>query len=149
MAEKVQHEGRCEVGPVMARILGERPEWRTSAKAIIALIKEEVEGVNALEGSSQLAALEDIDPNLVERTSHEREKGLPDLEGVDGEVVMRFAPGPSGPLHVGHSRAAILNDEYVKRYGGRYILRLEDTDPARVMPEAYQMIQEDMEWVCR
>ena len=49
---------------------------------------------------------------------------------------MRFAPGPSGPLHVGHSRAAVLNDEYVRRYGGRYILRLEDTDPARVMLEA-------------
>jgi glutamyl-tRNA synthetase len=143
----VQHEGRCEVGPVMARILGERPDWRSSAKAIIALVKEEVEDVNSLDPAAQLEALEDIDPSLVERTTHDRVHGLPDLEGVEGSVVMRFAPGPSGPLHVGHSRAAILNDEYVRRYTGRYILRLEDTDPARVMPEAYDMIREDMEWL--
>jgi len=41
-----------------------------------------------------------------------------------------MAPNPSGPLHVGHSRMAILNDEYVKRYGGICYNRFEDTDPA-------------------
>ncbi len=143
----VQHEGACELGPVMARVLGERPEWRSSAKTIMGLVKEEVGKVNDLGAEDRLAALEAIDPSLVERQSHERDRGLPDLEGTDGGVVMRFAPGPSGPLHVGHSRAAILNDEYVKRYTGRYILRLEDTDPARVMPEAYDWIREDMEWL--
>jgi len=143
----VQHGGKCEMGPVMARMLGERPEWRSSAKALAGLVKEAVTEVNALGPDAQLGELESIDPSLVERHAHERDRGLPDLENVNGEVVMRFAPGPSGPLHVGHSRAAILNDEYVRRYGGRYILRLEDTDPARVMPEAYEMIREDMDWL--
>jgi len=143
----VQHGGRCEMGPVMARMLGERPEWRSSAKALSGLVKEAVAEVNALGPDAQLQELESIDPSLVERQAHERDRGLPDLDNVNGEVVMRFAPGPSGPLHVGHSRAAILNDEYVRRYGGRYILRLEDTDPARVMPEAYDMIREDMDWL--
>lgn len=143
----VQHGGKCEMGPVMARMLGERPEWRSSAKALAGLVKEAVTEVNALGPDAQLGELESIDPSLVERHAQERDRGLPDLENVNGEVVMRFAPGPSGPLHVGHSRAAILNDEYVRRYGGRYILRLEDTDPARVMPEAYEMIREDMDWL--
>jgi glutamyl-tRNA synthetase len=143
----VQHEGECEMGPVMARVLGERPEWRASARNITGIVKEEVSVVNRMDASQQLTELEAIDPSLVVRTTQERDRRLPDLEGVDGKVVMRFAPGPSGPLHVGHSRAAILNDEYVKRYGGRYILRLEDTDPARVMPEAYEMIREDMDWL--
>jgi glutamyl-tRNA synthetase len=143
----VQHEGACEMGPVMARVLGERAEWRSSAKAISTVVKDVVAQVNGMDPAAQLEELEAIDPSLVERQVHERDMGLPDLENVRGEVVMRFAPGPSGPLHVGHSRAAILNDEYVKRYGGRYILRLEDTDPARVMPEAYDMIREDMEWL--
>jgi glutamyl-tRNA synthetase len=60
---------------------------------------------------------------------------------------MRFAPNPSGPLHIGHARAAVLNDAYVKQYGGRYILRIEDTDPKRVDPEAYGMVVEDLRWL--
>ncbi len=143
----VQHGGGCEMGPVMARVLGERAEWRSSAKVVSAVVKDVIAEVNAMAPEAQLEELESIDPSLVERQVQERERGLPDLENVKGEVVMRFAPGPSGPLHVGHSRAAILNDEYVRRYGGRYILRLEDTDPARVMPEAYDMIREDMDWL--
>jgi glutamyl-tRNA synthetase len=72
---------------------------------------------------------------------------LPDLEFADHGVVMRFAPNPSGPLHIGHARAAVLNDAYVKQYGGRYILRIEDTDPKRVDPEAYAMVKEDLRWL--
>jgi len=146
----VQHEGKCEMGPVMARVLGEKADWRSFAKVVSGIVKEAVGQVNDMDLEAQLEELESIDPSLVERKVKERDRGLPDLENVTGEVVMRFAPGPSGPLHVGHSRAAILNDEFVKRYGGRYILRLEDTDPARVMPEAYDMIREDMDWLgCR
>jgi glutamyl-tRNA synthetase len=60
---------------------------------------------------------------------------------------MRFAPNPSGPLHIGHARAAALNDAYVGQYGGRYILRIEDTDPKRVDPDAYEMVIEDLTWL--
>ena len=60
---------------------------------------------------------------------------------------MRFAPNPSGPLHLGHARAAALNDAYVRQYGGRYILRIEDTDPKRVDPEAYRTVPEDIAWL--
>jgi glutamyl-tRNA synthetase len=143
----VQHDGKCEMGPVMARVLGERPDWRPHAKFITGLVSWEVTEVNDMPSHAQVEALEMIDPGLLERQVQERDRGLPELEDVEGKVVMRFAPGPSGPLHVGHSRAAVLNDEYVRRYGGRYILRIEDTDPARVMPEAYDMIREDMEWL--
>ncbi len=69
------------------------------------------------------------------------------LNLADHGVVMRFAPNPSGPLHIGHARAAVLNDAYVRQYGGRYILRIEDTDPKRVDPEAYAMVQEDIAWL--
>ena len=78
---------------------------------------------------------------------HEHRKVLPDLEGAETGVVMRFAPNPSGPLHIGHARAAVLNDAYVKQYGGRYILRIEDTDPKRVDPDAYDMVKEDIAWL--
>ncbi len=60
---------------------------------------------------------------------------------------MRFAPGPSGPLHLGHTRVAILNDEYCKRYDGKFINRVEDTNPDKIDPDAYDMIPQDLEWL--
>jgi glutamyl-tRNA synthetase len=78
---------------------------------------------------------------------HEHKRVLPGLEKAEKGVVMRFAPNPSGPLHIGHARAALLNDYYVRQYGGRYILRIEDTDPKRVDPGAYGMVIEDIAWL--
>ena len=63
------------------------------------------------------------------------------------EVVLRFAPGPSGPLHLGHTRALALNNYYKKRYNGKLILRLEDTNPNAIDTDAYGMIQEDLKWL--
>ena len=76
-----------------------------------------------------------------------KKEGLDELPGSHDNVVMRFAPNPSGPLHIGHARAAVPNGEYVKKYGGKFILRIEDTDPKRVYPPAYDMIQEDLKWL--
>ncbi len=64
-----------------------------------------------------------------------------------GKVVVRFAPNPSGYLHIGHARAAILNDEIAKQYNGKLILRIEDTDPGRVDEEAYTAIEDDLKWL--
>ena len=62
-------------------------------------------------------------------------------------MVLRFAPGPSGPLHLGHTRALALNNYYKNRYNGKLILRLEDTNPNAVDTDAYDMIQEDLSWL--
>jgi len=144
----LSHGGKAEKGAVMSRTLGERPELRARAgeasDAADAVIRE----VNAMSEAEQRKALEALAPDLLVEKKTERPAGLPDLRGaMEGQVVMRFAPGPSGPLHLGHARAAILNDEYCRRYKGKLILRLEDTDPARVLPEAYRMIEEDMAWM--
>lgn len=62
-------------------------------------------------------------------------------------VVVRFAPNPSGYLHIGHARAAILNDEIAKQYRGKLILRIEDTDPGRVDEESYDAIEHDLKYI--
>ena len=142
------HGGKPDRGSVMSRVLGERPDLRAKAKEVAAAMGPILEAVSRLTEAQQRAELERVAPELLVEKKTERPTGLPDLEGaVEGKVVMRFAPGPSGPLHIGHARAAILNDEYSKRYKGKLILRLEDTDPARVLPEAYGMIEEDMAWM--
>lgn len=61
--------------------------------------------------------------------------------------VVRFAPSPTGLLHVGNIRAALFNWLYAKRYGGTFILRLDDTDVARSRPEFEAGIERDLLWL--
>ena len=60
---------------------------------------------------------------------------------------LRFAPSPTGYLHVGGARTALFNWLYVRRYGGQFLLRIEDTDRARSTDESTRAIFEGMEWL--
>jgi glutamyl-tRNA synthetase len=62
-------------------------------------------------------------------------------------TLCRFAPSPTGFLHVGNIRAAIINYLYAKKSGGKFMLRFDDTDIERVRDEYRQMIPVDMEWL--
>jgi glutamyl-tRNA synthetase len=62
-------------------------------------------------------------------------------------VRTRFAPSPTGYLHIGGARTALFSWAYARRHGGRFILRIEDTDVARSTPEAVQAILDGMQWL--
>src|SRR5512134_43748 len=62
-------------------------------------------------------------------------------------VVTRFAPSPTGELHIGGARTALFNWLYARRNGGRFILRIEDTDRERSTPEFVRAILDAMEWL--
>ena len=61
--------------------------------------------------------------------------------------VTRFAPSPTGPLHLGHAYSAILAHDMARAEGGRFLLRMEDTDLERCRPEWDALIQEDLLWL--
>jgi glutamyl-Q tRNA(Asp) synthetase len=61
--------------------------------------------------------------------------------------VTRFAPSPTGPLHLGHAYSAILAHDMACAAGGRFLLRMEDTDLERCRPEWDALIQEDLRWL--
>jgi glutamyl-tRNA synthetase len=61
--------------------------------------------------------------------------------------IVRFAPSPTGFLHVGNIRAALFNWLYARRLGGRFILRLDDTDRQRSKPEYEAAIERDLAWL--
>ncbi|PIS10790.1 MAG: glutamate--tRNA ligase [Bdellovibrio sp. CG10_big_fil_rev_8_21_14_0_10_47_8] len=63
------------------------------------------------------------------------------------EVRVRFAPSPTGYLHVGGARTALYNYLYAKKHGGKFILRVEDTDQARSTEESLKMVLEDLQWL--
>jgi glutamyl/glutaminyl-tRNA synthetase len=60
---------------------------------------------------------------------------------------VRFAPSPTGFLHIGNARTALFNYLFVKRYGGSFVLRIEDTDRERSSEEYEKAIMEDLRWL--
>ncbi len=67
---------------------------------------------------------------------------------MDAEKIrVRFAPSPTGQLHVGNARTALFNYLYARKTGGTFLLRLEDTDAERSTTEAEQSILEDLRWL--
>ena len=61
-------------------------------------------------------------------------------------VRVRFAPSPTGPLHMGGVRTALYNYLFAKKYNGTFILRIEDTDQTRFVPGAQEYIMESLKW---
>ncbi|OYU46934.1 MAG: tRNA glutamyl-Q(34) synthetase GluQRS [Rhizobiales bacterium PAR1] len=61
--------------------------------------------------------------------------------------VFRFAPSPNGYLHLGHAYSALLNAEFARRLGGRFLVRIEDIDVTRCKPELVDAALEDLAWL--
>ncbi|WP_296881370.1 glutamate--tRNA ligase [uncultured Methanobrevibacter sp.] len=142
-----KHKGNANPGAVMGSIMSNEPELRSKAKEIGPMSGKIVAKVNALSPEEQKVEMEKLGVEVQEKKPKAKETGLQELPGTHENIVLRFAPNPSGPLHIGHSRAAVPNAEYVKRHNGKLILRIEDTDPKRVYEPAYEMIPEDLEWL--
>src|SRR5438876_2950756 len=63
------------------------------------------------------------------------------------EVRVRFAPSPTGFLHIGGARTALFNWLFARHYGGKFLLRIEDTDRVRSTPEAVTAIIDGLHWL--
>ncbi|MEK7661027.1 MAG: glutamate--tRNA ligase, partial [Pseudomonadota bacterium] len=63
------------------------------------------------------------------------------------QVITRFAPSPTGDLHIGGARTALFNYLFAKRHNGKFLLRIEDTDKARSTPQAVAAILDGMAWL--
>ena len=66
---------------------------------------------------------------------------------MERRVRVRFAPSPTGPLHIGGVRTALYNYLYARQHGGDMILRIEDTDSTRFVPGAEEYINEALQWL--
>jgi len=67
--------------------------------------------------------------------------------GPNGRVVTRFAPSPTGDLHIGGARTALFCWAFARRHGGSFLLRLEDTDRARSSEQSAEAILRDLAWL--
>ena len=133
--------GEAKAKSVIGKAMGKYPEFRTQAKELMAIIDDVIDEANSVDSK-------DLKAYIPKKKKPEKleTKELPPLKESE-KVVLRFAPGPSGPLHLGHTRALALNNYYKKRYNGKLILRLEDTNPNAIDSEAYDLIPEDLSWL--
>lgn len=63
------------------------------------------------------------------------------------DIVTRFAPSPTGRLHLGHALSALLSHDLARTHGGRFVVRIEDIDTARCRPEFVDAILDDLRWL--
>lgn len=144
--------GKANAKAVAGKVLASIPAARTSVPETSALVEKICAEINSMAPDAQNAEISKLKIAVPEKKAAEEKKALPPLAGaVSGKVIMRMAPNPNGPLHIGHSRMAILNDEYSKMYQGTLILRFDDSDPKNPnkipVKDAYGWIESDLKWL--
>ena len=144
-----EHGGQTQDKIILGKILGVKPEFRTRVKEITKDIAEIVLDVNQLSSEEQKKEIEEKFPTLLTpKKKIEEREGFPKLEGAEqGNVITRFPPEPNGYPHIGHAKAAIINSEYAKMYGGKFILRMDDTNPEAERMEYHAAIKVGLEWL--
>ncbi|QGX94387.1 glutamate--tRNA ligase [Haloplanus rallus] len=148
----VKYESDADVGAVMGPLMGENPEFREHADEIPGVVGGVVSEVNGLSDAERRDELADLAPEKLaelEREDEGDDHPLPDLSNVEDGVVMRAAPNPNGPWHLGHARMPAVIGTYKERYDGRFICRFDDTDPETKRPdlEAYDAILDAIDYL--
>jgi glutamyl-tRNA synthetase len=149
LKNSIEHDGKAQADAVIAKFVGSRPELRSQIKSLILEIRAVVQQVNAIPLSDQKSLLEELAPGKAATKKQAVEQPqLPPLEGaVHSKVITRFPPEPNGYPHIGHAKAAIIDEEYARMYGGKLILRFDDTNPLKEKLEYYDAIAEGLEWL--
>ncbi|MFH0711862.1 MAG: glutamate--tRNA ligase [archaeon] len=143
----INHDGKPNQNAILSALFSEGLE-KSQIKNIIPIIQEVIQELNNLPLKEQKEIFKKLEYKISKREIRVGLKKLPNAE--EKKVVMRLAPFPSGPLHIGNARTAILNDEYAKMYNGKFIIVMDDTigsEEKPIQPEAYELIKEGLEWL--
>jgi glutamyl-tRNA synthetase len=135
--------GKASAGSVVGKVVGEFPDSKKDMKATMKLINEEIARVSKLQKNEighEMGGFE-----YAEKKEEKRAFELPDA--VQGNVVTRFPPEPSGYPHIGHAKAAWLDFECASAYGGKMLLRFDDTNPEKESGQFVEAIKAGLEWL--
>ena len=146
----VEHNGKTKDKVVLSKSLGTIPELKNNVKEVIPEIASIVSQVNGMSIEEQKTEIQNNFPEILDVKENVKEErvGLPPLEGAEqGKVVTRFTPAPNGYPHIGHAKAAIISEEYAKMYGGKLVLRYDDTNPEDTRLEYWAAIKVGLDWL--
>jgi len=149
----VKYKGKAELKSTLGAIIQLDPkEYKTRIPEIRSLIEKRITIVNEMSIEEQRTRLLELDPNSLDPVEKRKKEVKIDLPNLDrfNEVVLRLAPYPSGPLHIGNSRMVVLNDYCAKKYNGKLFLVFDDTIGSAtkiIDPEAYNTIPEGLDFL--
>ena len=151
LANAFSHDGKAQVGAIVGKLIAEDSTIKTKLKELISQINKIVSEVNKLTIKQQEDKLLEIWPEFFEKKeSKHEEKTLKDLPNVTSKMVLRLAPYPSGPLHIGNAKTYMLNALYAEKYGAKLLHVIDDTigsEEKGIAPDAYKLIPEGFEWL--
>jgi glutamyl-tRNA synthetase len=145
----INYGGKADAQAVLGKVLAEDPSLKNKISEVMKELKEIINEVNSLSIDEIKERVEILGLKIVEKKIENR--GLAELPNAEkGKVVLRLAPYPSGPLHIGNARMVVLNDEYAKKYRGKLFLVIDDTigsEEKFILPEAYKLIVDGLKWL--
>jgi len=140
----LSYEGKAQSRAVISALFHEGLK-KDEVKKYIKQISKIINEVNSLSTKEQEQKFEKLRGETSEREIREGLKELPDIP--KSGVVMRIAPSPSGAMHIGHAATACISFLYVKKYSGKFYVRIEDTNPENIYKPAYKMLEKESKWL--
>jgi glutamyl-tRNA synthetase len=143
--------GKANAGSVIGKLLFEFPKLKENIKKISEITKKVVEEIN----SKSREEIEKLADEIKLEEKYEKKEKTEEIEEKLLKKVKkhylgyntRFAPEPSGYLHLGHVKAALFSYEIAKKNGGKFILRFDDTNPLLAKQEYIDQIKKDLKWL--
>ena len=143
--------GKAKESVVVNKILSIEPGLKTNIKKLYKIAGEVCGEVNSLskeelekEYSQYAEEFKNIDLEKAEKSS----KPNFNIDGAErGEMITRFAPEPSGYMHLGHAKPVVLSNELKKLYDGKIYLYFDDTNPEKEKQEYVDSFKEDLSWL--
>jgi len=143
--------GKTQFKTLMGKAILKFPEMKEDMEFFKNKIDIILNQVNQMSLKDIEKKILEINPQFFVKTEKSKEKiennSLPPLPNLPAKMITRFAPAPSGHLHFGHIYNVVYNYEYAKQYDGKFILRLEDTNPENIELSNYNQIIDDIKWL--
>jgi glutamyl-tRNA synthetase len=143
----IEHEGKAAIGSVISGLFAEGLK-KEEIKDIMMRVNFIVTEVNKSSLELQKEEFTSLEKNISHRDVRDLNE-MPELENIPKTgVIMRFSPSSSASaFHIGHILTGMPSSLYVKKYGGKFYLRIEDTNPEKTVPECYESFPKEAEWI--